>query len=76
MAQERDPKVLEILERTEKQEPYIEEFLLRMHKTADDIKNFLETYGEKLHGEIKEYLEQMLKEYDILPTANRNHDDL
>ena len=60
MAQSRDPKLLGILERIEKQEPYIEEFLLRIHKTSENIRNFLETYSDKLHVEIKEYLQEIL----------------
>ena len=60
MAQGKDPKLLEILKRVEKQEPFIEEFLLRINKSTDDIRNFLETYGEKLHSEIKEYLQEVL----------------
>ncbi len=60
MAQSRDPKLLGILERIEKQEPYIEEFLLRIHKTPENIRNFLETYSDKLHVEIKEYLQEIL----------------
>ena len=60
MAQGTDPKLLGILKRVEKQEPFIEEFLLRIHKSTDDVKTFLETYGEKLHIEIKEYLQELL----------------
>lgn len=63
MAQSRDPKLIGILKRIEKQEAYIEEFLLRIHKTTDDIRSFLETYSEKLHIEIKEYLQQILDEH-------------
>ena len=60
MAQGKDPKLLGILKRIEKQEPYIEEFLLRIHKNTDDVKDFLETYSDKLHIEIKEYLQEIL----------------
>ena len=60
MAQSRDTKLVEILKRIEKQEPYIEEFLLRIHKTSENIRNFLETYSDKLHVEIKEYLQEIL----------------
>jgi hypothetical protein len=63
MAQSTDPKLMGILKRIEKQEPHIEEFLLRIHKSADDIRNFLEMYREKLHNEIKEYLAEALDQF-------------
>ena len=73
MAQSRDPKLLGILKRIEKQEAYIEEFLLRIHNTADDIRIFLGNYSEKLHIEIKEYLQQILDEHGQ-PTDRRREE--
>lgn len=60
MMQRKDPKLLEVLERVGEQEPYIEEFLLRIHKSTDDIRRFLEKYGDELHSEINEYLQEIL----------------
>lgn len=74
MAQRRDTKLLEILEKIDKQEAYIEEFLLRIHKSTEDIRAFLATYNDKLHVEIKEYLKEIVNEKSRMPTE-RFHEE-
>ena len=74
----KDATVSALLQAVSEQPPFVEEFLLREHKTADDIHDFLVQHSAKLVDPVRRFLEERLSKagLDRVRNTEEKHQEL